>query len=122
MPHATLKFLPGVDENRTMALNESSLSYTQLVRFVPDKQGLGLVQKLGGWTRFFPSSVGSTVRALWGWQDTNSQTHLALGSENRIAVTTATSGTGSVVTLTHDGTTVFSVGDTVYVSGVTPTT
>lgn len=122
MPHATLKFLPGVDENRTMALNESSLSYTQLVRFVPDKQGLGLVQKLGGWTRFFPSSVGSTVRALWGWQDTNERKHLALGSENRIAVTTATSGTGSVVTLTHDGTTVFSVGDTVYVSGVTPTT
>lgn len=122
MPHATLKFLPGVDENRTMALNESSLSYTQLVRFVPDKQGLGLVQKLGGWTRFFPSSVGSTVRALWGWQDTNSQTHLGLGSENRITTTTATSGNGSTVTLTHDGTVTFNVGDTVYVSGVTPTT
>lgn len=121
MPHATLKFLPGVDENRTMALNESALSYTQLVRFVPDKQGLGLVQKLGGWTRYFPSSVGSTVRALWGWQDTNSQTHLGLGSENRIATTTATSGTGSTVTLTHDGSIVFNVGDTVYVSGVTPT-
>jgi hypothetical protein len=121
MPHATLKFLPGVDENRTMALNESSLSYTQLVRFVPDKQGLGLVQKLGGWTRFFPSSVGSTVRALWGWQDTNEETHLALGSENRIAITTATSGTGSTITLTHDGTITFNVGDTVYVSGVTPT-
>jgi len=121
MPHATLKFVPGVDQNRTLALNESSLSYTQLVRFVPDKQGLGLVQKLGGWTRFFPSSVGSTVRALWGWQDTNEEKHLSLGSQNRIAVTTATSGTGSTVTLTHNGSTVFSVGDTIYVSGVTPT-
>ena len=121
MPHSALKFVPGVDENRTLALNEASLSYTQLVRFVPDKQGLGLVQKLGGWTRFFPSSVGSTVRALWGWQDINASSHLSLGSQNRTTVTTATSGTGSTVTLTHDGSVTFSVGDTVYVSGVTPT-
>ena len=49
MPHATLKLLPGVDENRTLALNEAGISISQLVRFIPDKQGIGLVQKLGGW-------------------------------------------------------------------------
>lgn len=121
MPHAMIKFVPGVDENRTLALNESSLSYTQLVRFVPDKQGLGLVQKLGGWVRFFPSSVGSTVRALWGWQDTNEGTHLGVGSESRSATVTAASGTGTKVTLTYSGAVTFSVGDTITVRDVVPT-
>ena len=48
MPHSTLKLIPGVDQNRTLALNESAISTTNLVRFVPDKQNIGLVQKLGG--------------------------------------------------------------------------
>ena len=122
MPHATLKLLPGVDQNRTLALNEAAISYTQLVRFVPDKQNLGLVQKLGGWTRYFPSNMGSVVRALWAWQDTNGNQYLGAGSQNRIVATTAATGNGSTATITHDGTYQFSVGETIYVSGVTPTT
>jgi hypothetical protein len=64
MPHSTLKLIPGVDQNRTTALNESAISYSNLVRFVPDKQNIGLVQKLGGWAKFYPSSINSPVRAL----------------------------------------------------------
>ena len=81
MPHSTLKLQPGVDQNRTLALNEAAISYTQLVRFIPDKQGLGLVQKLGGWTKFFNSTVGSTVRALWAWEDTNNNSYLGVGAQ-----------------------------------------
>ena len=66
MPHATLKLQPGVDQNKTLALNEAAISTTNLVRFVPDRNGLGLVQKLGGWSKFFPTTMGATVRALWG--------------------------------------------------------
>ena len=62
MPHATLKMSGGVDQNRTPALNEAAISTTNLVRFVPDKQGLTLVQKLGGWTKFFPNSINSIIR------------------------------------------------------------
>lgn len=80
MPHATLKLQPGVNQNRTLALNEAAISNTQLVRFVPDAQGVGLVQKLGGWTKFFPNSIGNIVRSLWAWEDTNSVSHLAVGS------------------------------------------
>lgn len=81
MPHSTLKLQPGVDQNKTLALNEAAISVTNLVRFIPDRNGLGLVQKLGGWTRFFPTAIGSTVRALWAWDDTNAQSHLAVGCQ-----------------------------------------
>lgn len=94
MPHATLKIVGGADQNRTPALNEAGLSNTQLVRFVPDKQNITLVQKLGGWTKFFPTSIGNIIRALWAWEDTNSISHLAVGS-----VANSTAGSGlSVIT------------------------
>ena len=99
MPHSTLKLLPGVDENRTIALNEAAISYSQLVRFVPDKQGLGLVQKLGGWTRFFSSNVGSIVRALWAWQDTNNVDYLALGAQSRASSITSATRSGTTATI-----------------------
>lgn len=81
MPHATLKLIPGVDQNRTPALNEAAISESQLIRFVPDRQGVGLPQKLGGWTRFYPQSLGATPRAMLAWQDTNSKKYLAVGCE-----------------------------------------
>lgn len=86
MPHASLKLIPGVDENRTPALNEAGISYSNLIRFIPDRQGLGLVQKLGGWTKFFSSAIGSVVRSLWAWQDTNSKSYLAVGAESSLSV------------------------------------
>lgn len=102
MPHATLKLQPGVDQNKTLALNEAAISTTQLVRFVPDRNGLGLVQKLGGWTKFFPTAIGSTVRALWAWQDINSISHLAVGcqadSSSGNALSVITNGVRSVIT------------------------
>jgi hypothetical protein len=124
MPHSTLKLLPGVDQNRTLALNEAAISETQFVRFVPDKQGLGLVQKLGGWLKYFPSKLGSIVRALWAWEDTNGDQYLGLGAQNRI--TTVSSVSRSVVsnvvtvTLTFPSGVVFNVGDTITVSGLSP--
>lgn len=121
MPHATLKLIPGVDQNRTLALNESAISETQLVRFVPDKQGIGLVQKLGGWTKYYSSNIGSPVRALWAWQDTNANQYLGAGNETLYFSVTNVVGNGTTVTITFSGTHSFSVGSTIVVSGVTPT-
>jgi len=81
MPHAQVKITPGVDQNETPALNQAGLSFTNLVRFVPDRNGFGLVQKLGGWLTYFPNKIGSIVRALWAWEDTNSKAWLAVGAE-----------------------------------------
>lgn len=86
MPHEALKLIPGADQNRTEALNTAALSETNLIRFIPDRGGLGLVQKLGGWVKFYANSVGSIVRALLGWEDTNSISRLAVGAEHMLGV------------------------------------
>ena len=81
MPHNALKLVPGVDQTKTPTLNEAAISESQLIRFVPDRSLGGLVQKLGGWTKFFPNTIGSTIRALWAWEDTNANSYLAVGAE-----------------------------------------
>lgn len=81
MPHQALKLLPGVDVNKTPALNEAAISQSQLIRFIPDRTMGGLVQKLGGWTKYYSNVISSTVRALWAWEDTNSHSYLAVGAE-----------------------------------------
>ena len=85
MPHASLKLIPGVDQNRTEALNEAAIFESNLIRFVPDRQGQGLPQKLGGWSKFIQSNPwNSTVRALHGWSDTNSHRYLAIGADTSL--------------------------------------
>lgn len=86
MPHQSLKLIPGVDQNRTPALNEAAISSSNLIRFVPDRQGIGLVQKLGGWTQFFTNAIGSVVRALLPWEDTEGRKWLGVGAESSLDV------------------------------------
>lgn len=82
MGHATVKLRPGVDQTDTPVLNEAGISTSQLIRFFPDPVVGAVPQKLGGWTRFFPSAMTAIVRALWAWEDTNAVTHLAFGTQN----------------------------------------
>lgn len=81
MPHQSLKLMPGVDQNKTPALNEAAISESQLIRFIPDRTLGGLVQKLGGWTKFYANTIGSIVRSLWAWEDTNANSYLGVGAE-----------------------------------------
>lgn len=94
MPHSTLVLRPGVDLNVTPVLNNAGLSSSNLIRYIPDPVYGALPQKLGGWSKFYPAPVGSTVRALWGWEDTNANTHLAVGS-------VGASGTAQVGVITN---------------------
>lgn len=82
MPHASVKLRAGVDQNQTPALNEAGISESQLIRFIYDRVGTALVQKLGGWVKFFPNYMQATVRALWAWQDTNANKYLGVGTQN----------------------------------------
>ena len=88
MAHSTLKLIPGVDVIKTPTLNEAALSSTNLVRFMPDRNNLGLVQKLGGWVAYFNSAYTSTIRALKGWADLNAVNHLAVGCTASLNVLT----------------------------------
>ncbi len=98
MAHQSLKLIPGVDTTKTLTLNEAAISVSQLIRFAIDRSGLGLVQKLGGWTRFFPTAMPAVVRALWAWQDTNAQKWLVAGCGE-----SATVGVGSPVIMISEG-------------------
>ena len=88
MAHATLKLIPGVDVIKTPTLNEAALSSTNLVRFMPDRNNLGLVQKMGGWVTYFTSAYSSPIRALKGWADLNAVNHLAVGTQSSLNVLT----------------------------------
>jgi len=81
MPHASFKLIPGVDQNKTPALNEAAISESNLIRFMPDRNGMGLVQPIGGWDKFFPNTMATTVRVLLGWEDTNEATYLGVGCQ-----------------------------------------
>jgi hypothetical protein len=89
MPHASLKLIPGVDQNRTPTLNEAAISESNLIRFVPDRQGLGLPQKLGGWTQFIEGAQTSIIRALHSWADVNGTSYLAIGEEDGLNIAEA---------------------------------
>lgn len=121
MPHAAFKLLPGVDQNKTPALNEAAISFSQLIRFIPDRTLGGLVQKLGGWTKYVSTNIGSIPRSIWAWEDTNANSYLAVGSDGIAPVSVSNaSGDGTTVTLTYSPTYTFTPGNSIIVSGISP--
>lgn len=91
MPIAPIKLRPGINTIFTRTLNEGGWSDSQLIRFVG-----GLPQKVGGWTKFWPFSIGSAIRALYDWQDFDMIERLAVGSLSTLGI--ITNGTLSDVT------------------------
>lgn len=77
MPFATLKLLPGVNTEKTLALNEGGVSVSNLIRYKDN-----LIEKMGGWTKFYPYAMGSRVRCLHAWDDLNLNQWLAVGCES----------------------------------------
>ena len=88
-----MKLIPGIDTNRTPALNEAAFSESQLVRFIKDRNGYGLVQKMGGWldwtTLLNPAQytpiVIPGINELHPWQDINLNDRLAVGADTQLA-------------------------------------
>lgn len=80
MPHATMKLIPGVDQNRTPTLNEAAIASCNLIRFQPDRQGMALPQKLGGWLKYYSTALSGVPKAMWAWQDASGNKFLATGT------------------------------------------
>lgn len=114
MPHNMIRLRPGVNVTSTTVLNDGQ-DYTSsnLIRFLPDRDGEGLVQKMGGWVNYFGSALSSTIRALKGWADLNSNNHLGIGAESSLNVLT----NGTLVDITPQTTTTNSTPDFSTVSG-----
>ena len=83
MPRAMIKLIPGVDTTKTPTLNEAGYSTSQFIRYRS-----GLAQKMGGWTKFYANSVGSTPRDFHAWLDFNQTQHLAVGATASLSVIT----------------------------------
>ena len=79
-----MKLIPGIDTNETPALNQAAFSQSQLIRFIPDRNNMGLVQKLGGWkswsTQTFATGGTGNITELRAWEDLNSVSRLAVGT------------------------------------------
>lgn len=81
MPHQTLKLQPGVNTNETPVLNQAGISACNLIRFKFDPQGLGLVEKLGGWARFKSNPLSAVIRHLYAWQEVNKNKFVVAGMQ-----------------------------------------
>lgn len=75
MPTGAVRLKPGINVEQTLALNTTGWSSSAYVRFRD-----GLPEKLGGWTRYYPVSVGDEIRALHPWQDINAVKRLGVGT------------------------------------------
>src|SRR6185437_5199037 len=87
MPLQTVKFAPGVSSEITPTQGVAQVISTQLVRWRFASPTTGVVpEKLGGWQKFYPTSLGSPVRALHAWEGINSDKRLAAGCQQSLEV------------------------------------
>lgn len=98
MPHATMKLIPGIDTYKTPALNEAAFSSSQLIRFVPDRSGMGLVQKMGGWVNWATQGPTPNIMDIHPWQNLVGDAALAVGAETSISVIDEASRNENVLT------------------------
>ena len=91
MPINSVRLRPGIVAEYTPTLNEGGYASSNLIRWKD-----GLVQKLGGWQKFYAFSVGSNIQNLHAWQDLNGTNHLAVGAAGSLSVITG----GSSETIT----------------------
>lgn len=87
MPIQTIKFVPGVNAEVTDTQGIAQITSSQLIRFRFAGQEV-LPEKLGGWDKFYPLSVGSPVRDLHAWEGIINDTYLAVGAEDSLSVIT----------------------------------
>lgn len=85
MPLQTIRLLPGVNTEKTPTQNQVAIQSSQLIRFKPAGDTV-LVEKLGGWQKFYPLSVGSPIRELHAWEGINSDQYLGAGAEQSLSV------------------------------------
>jgi hypothetical protein len=84
MAFGSVTLVPGVNSERTPTLLRAGYATSSLIRFRD-----GLVQKLGGWAKFFPFSVAGVPRDLHAWEDLNQALHLAVGTTTQLGVITS---------------------------------
>jgi hypothetical protein len=90
MPTTKMFFAPGFNAEATPSLTERGYESGNLVRFMPSPLGptSGILQKLGGWAKYYPNPMGSPVNNLHAWEDIDAGLHLGIGCMNSLNVLT----------------------------------
>ncbi len=83
MPWATVKLRPGVVTQWTPTLNEAGVSQSNLIRYHD-----GLIQKLGGWDKYYSATIPSTIREIHGWAALLGTQFLGVGATGTLGVIT----------------------------------
>src|SRR6266436_2901782 len=105
MPMTSVRLRPGVNTMMTPSQNEAGVSQANLVRYQQ-----GMIQKYGGWSQYYPVSIGSTVRELLGWQGLTGNSYLGIGATQSLSVIISGANTDiTPQTLTTNPTPSFSV-------------
>lgn len=80
-PMGAVTLTPGVDTQKTATLNSAGVFQSQLIRYKE-----GLIQTYGGWQLFNNSAIGSTIRELHAWVDSNFNDWLAVAATKNLIV------------------------------------
>ncbi len=84
MPWGTVKFKPGIVTQWTPVLNETGVSQSNFIRYHD-----ALIQKIGGWEKYYPGSIGSTIREIHGWGALQGTEFLGVGATASLGVITS---------------------------------
>jgi hypothetical protein len=77
----TLRILPSVDVESTLADNAAGISESSFIRWkAAPGNPVPLPEKRGGWTKFINTVFGGVIRELLAWQGFNSNGRLAVGA------------------------------------------
>ena len=97
MPLQQIKLTPGVNVEITSTQGAAQIISSQLVRFKPAGDRV-LVEKMGGWQKFYPSTLGSYCRCLHAWEGINNDTYLGAGCESSLNVINGAGTIGTDIT------------------------
>ncbi len=81
MPITSVTLRPGVNTMMTPSQNEAGVSQANLVRYQQ-----GMIQKYGGWSKYYSVSIGSTIKDLLGWQGLTGHSYLGIGATQSLSV------------------------------------
>jgi len=91
MPFGAVVLQPGIDTESTPTGSQAGINLANMVRWK-----FGQAEKIGGWVRFYPYSLGSIPRELHPWQDLNGNDRLAVGATASLNI--ITDGANTIIT------------------------
>lgn len=86
MPLTSVQLQPGVNVEKTRALNEAGVSESQMLRYKD-----GILQTMGGWASILGVTSPTTCRDLHAWKDTSNINWLSAAGTGSVLVSNSTS-------------------------------